>query len=101
MTRDEAKAAIQKRIACYGASAADEWVSLFEELGMINLEEHDDMKDAPDPFKRDQVEAICRAICAVEGIYPDESPFDTDIGSGPNWTRYADAVASVICGEPE
>ena len=48
MTRDEAKAAIQKRIACYGASAADEWVSLFEDLGMLELDEHDDSVAAED-----------------------------------------------------
>jgi len=46
-----------------------------------------------DPFNRKQVEAICRAVCAVEGVDPDDT---TWTGDDPPWTRYADAVFAAL-----
>ncbi len=47
-----------------------------------------------DPFNRKQVEAVCRAVCKVEGLDPDDDTFGD--GCDPVWTRYADAVAAVL-----
>lgn len=48
---------------------------------------------APDPFNRKQVEAVCRAVCKVDGIDPDDEAESCD---DPAWTRYADAVAEAL-----
>ena len=50
--------------------------------------------DADDPFNRKQVEAVCRAVCNVEGVDPNDTEWT---GESP-WTRYADAVAEAIRG---
>src|SRR5262249_48840252 len=42
----------------------------------------------------DQVEAICRAICKVDGIDPDDDVYGD--GCDVNWQRYAEAVADVL-----
>ena len=48
------------------------------------------------------VERICRAICGVEGIDPDElqQEYETEAHAyrptDPRWTRYADAVAQAL-----
>lgn len=47
-----------------------------------------------DPFRRAEVEAICRAVCKVEGVDPDGDTLGD--GCDPVWTRYADAVFSAL-----
>jgi hypothetical protein len=47
-----------------------------------------------DPFNRKQVEAVCRAVCGVEGIDPDSDVYGDECD--PQWSRYADAVASAL-----
>lgn len=51
-----------------------------------------------DPFNRKQVEAVCRAVCAVEGVDPDDDVFGD--GCDAQWTRYADAVAAALDVKP-
>lgn len=50
-----------------------------------------------DPFNRKQVEAICRAVCKVEGVDPDDDVFGD--GCDAQWTRYANAVADALLPE--
>lgn len=40
------------------------------------------------------VEAICRAVCKVEGVDPDDDVFGDSCDA--QWTRYADAVAEAL-----
>jgi hypothetical protein len=47
-----------------------------------------------DPFNRRQVEAVCRAVCVVEGVDPDDDVYGD--GCDPQWSRYADAVAAAL-----
>mgnify|MGYP001610459267 CR=1 FL=1 len=47
-----------------------------------------------DPFNRRQVEAVCRAVCEVEGVDPDSDVYGD--GCDTQWSRYADAVAAAI-----
>ena len=54
--------------------------------------------EGEDPFNRKQVEALCRAVCKVEGVDPDDDTFGD--GCDPAWTRYADAVAEVLWHTP-
>lgn len=53
---------------------------------------------APESFNRKQVEAICRAVCKVEGLDPDDDTFGD--GCDLAWTRYADAVAGALAAQP-
>lgn len=52
------------------------------------------------------VEAICRAVCKVEGIDPDEplTEYETEAHgyreTDPRWTRYADAVMHAMQSAP-
>lgn len=41
-----------------------------------------------------QVEAICRAVCGVEGVDPDSDVYGDSCD--PQWARYADAVAAAL-----
>lgn len=51
------------------------------------------------------VERICRAVCAVEGIDPDDVIYEYNsdshglIPTRPLWTRYATAVGDALWGD--